>query len=116
MMQDMLFGKFKGKELYLGGDGRNDSPGHCATYCNYTFMDPVSHLIIHQEVIDVRQSDLKRPNMDKLGCKNGLQLLKNKKIVVAGLVTDDHNQISAMMSKYNFFTVYTFLYTDENIA
>ena len=117
-MQDLLLEKFQGKEVYLGGDGRNDSPGHCATYCNYTFMDPVSHMIIHQEVVDVRQSDLKSPNMEKLGCKNGLEFLKSKKIIVAGFVTDDHNQISAMMGKHNYSmvvdsTVWAF-YTGDN--
>eukprot|EP00112_Aurelia_sp_Birch-Aquarium-sp1_P002028 Seg1221.6 transcript_id=Seg1221.6/GoldUCD/mRNA.D3Y31 product="hypothetical protein" protein_id=Seg1221.6/GoldUCD/D3Y31 len=97
-MQEMLFEKFRGKQLYLAGDGRNDSPGHCSTYCNYTLMDTVSNLIIHQEIVDVRQAEMKSPNMEKIGCKKGLEFLKEKKLKIAGFVTDDHNQISAMMS------------------
>ena len=27
------------KPLSLGGDGRNDSPGHSAKYCSYTLLD-----------------------------------------------------------------------------
>ena len=98
-MQERLFNEFRGKELYLAGDGRNDSPGHCATYSNYTLMDPVSSLIIHQEIVDVREADGKNPNMEKLGCQRALNHLKENKIKVAGPVTDDLNQISAMMGK-----------------
>ena len=98
-MQEMLLEKFRGKQLYLAGDGRNDSPGHCSTYCNYTLMDTTSNLIIHQEVVDVRQAEMKSPNMEKIGCRKGLEFLKEKKLRIAGFVKDDHNQISAMMCK-----------------
>ena len=99
-MQSLLYQLFKGKELFLGADGRNDSPGHSATYCTYTFMDPISNLILHQEIVDLREVDYKSPNMEKLGCKKGLEVLR-KNLTIKGLVTDDHNQISAMMSKLN---------------
>lgn len=33
-----------GEPLSLGGDGRNDSPGHCAKYGSYTFMD-LEHIL-----------------------------------------------------------------------
>ncbi len=82
-MQIMLLEKFQGKKLYLAGDGRNDSPGHCSTYCNYTFMDSASNLIVHQEIVDVREADMKSPNMEKIGCRKGLDYLKEKKIDIA---------------------------------
>ena len=79
------------------GDGRNNSPGDCVTYCTYSFMDTMSNLILHQEIVDVCEANLKSPNMEKIGCKRGLDKLKEN-VNLKGLVTDDHNQISAMMS------------------
>ena len=100
-MQSLMFGMFRNKEVVIGGDGRNDSPGHCATYCTYSFIDSVSNLILHQEIVDVREVELKSPNMEKLGCKRGLDKLMEH-LTIKSFVTDDHNQISAMMSK-NFY-------------
>ena len=108
-MQQLLFSLFEGKEVVVGGDGRNDSLGHCATYCTYSFMDTTSNLILHQEIVDVREANLKSPNMEKLGCKRGLDKLKEN-VNLKGLVTDDHNQISAMMSKIKFYFFYAFLF------
>ena len=100
-MQDFILRELQGKELHLGGDRRNDSPGHCATYCTYSFIEPISNLIVHQEVVDTRQADLKSPNMEKIGCEKGLTyLISTRKMKVKRFVTDDHNQISAMMSMY----------------
>ncbi len=62
-------------------------------------MDSASNLIVHQEIVDVREADMKSPNMEKIGCRKGLNYLKEKKIDIAGFVTDDHNQISELMSK-----------------
>ncbi|XP_065068067.1 uncharacterized protein LOC135693488 isoform X2 [Rhopilema esculentum] len=102
-MQSLIFRLFAGKEVTLGGDGRNDSPGHCATYCTYSFIDTVSDLIVHQEIVDVRDANMKSPNMEKLGCKKGLDKLQ-KNMKVRGFVTDDHSQISAMLKNDNSFT------------
>ena len=44
------------KRAVCGRNGHNDSLGHCSTYCNNTLMDPVSNLIIHQVILDVRQA------------------------------------------------------------
>lgn len=107
-MQSLMFDLFRNKEVVIGGDGRNDSPGHCATYCTYSFIDSVSNLILHQEIVDVREAELKSPNMEKLGCKRGLDKLREH-LTVKGLVTDDHNQISAMMSK-NFYLILKFTF------
>lgn len=96
-MQKLLFELFANREVNIAADGRNDSPGYSATYCNYTLMDTESNLILHQEIIDVRNANYKSPNMEKLGCKQGLAKLR-RHIDVKGFVTDDHNQISAMMS------------------
>ena len=66
-MQNEIFDILKGSGLIVGGDGRNDSPGHSSTYCQYTFMDTSTNLIVHQELVDVREADHKSPNMEKVG-------------------------------------------------
>ena len=38
-----------GEPLALGGDARNDSPGHCAKYGSYTFLE-----LKHDVVLDVQ--------------------------------------------------------------
>ena len=42
-----------GEPLSLGGDGRNDSPGHSTKYGSYTFMDLEHNVILHQELVQV---------------------------------------------------------------
>ena len=39
--------------LVLGGDGRSDSPGHCAKYGSYTFMDIETAKVIDVELVQV---------------------------------------------------------------
>ena len=36
--------------VVLTGDGRCDSPGHCAKYCTYTIMDSTTGKIVDLEV------------------------------------------------------------------
>ena len=40
----------------LAGDGRCDSPGHSATYCNYSLMDTATGLILTSNVVRVSES------------------------------------------------------------
>ena len=101
-MQSELLNLYRGTKISVGGDGRNDSPGHSATYCMYTFMELASSYIIHQELVDVREVQLKSPNMEKLGCQRGLDYLLNQLGSLKGFVTDDHPQISAMLNKLFF--------------
>ena len=44
---------YDGKPLVLGGDGRCDSPGYCAKYGCYTFMDLEHNMILHTELVQV---------------------------------------------------------------
>ena len=37
--QDTVFNDLEGKDLWLSGDGRCDSPGHSAKYGTYTMID-----------------------------------------------------------------------------
>ena len=42
-----------GGQLVLGGDGRADSPGHCAKYMSYTLMELTQNKIIELQLIQV---------------------------------------------------------------
>lgn len=42
-----------GEPLLLGGDGRNDSPGHSAKYGSYTFMELEHNIILDVELVQV---------------------------------------------------------------
>ena len=99
-MQNEIFDILKGSGLIVGGDGRNDSPGHSSTYCQYTFMDTSTNLIVHQELVDVREADHKSPNMEKVGFERGLRYLI-RKVEVDGVVTDSHSSITALMGMLN---------------
>ena len=48
-----LHAKREGKNVRLAGDGRCDSPGHCAKYGCYTLMDADTHEILHVELVPV---------------------------------------------------------------
>ena len=41
-------------ELDLAGDGRCDSPGHCALYRAYTMMDQSCGLIVSSHLVKVK--------------------------------------------------------------
>ena len=64
------------------GDGRNDSPGSCSKYCAYTLMDVETEQVVHCDVVDKREVDLKSPNMERLGLKRSLEYLKGHSITV----------------------------------
>lgn len=59
--------------VVLAGDGRNDSPGNSAKFCAYSLMDTNSEHIIHVEIVDKRETQLKSPNMEKLALQRSLR-------------------------------------------
>ncbi|PIK60999.1 hypothetical protein BSL78_02050 [Apostichopus japonicus] len=54
--QSSLFESLKEQQLCVAGDGRTDSPGHCAQYCTYSFMDTSGSKILHVDVVDIRET------------------------------------------------------------
>lgn len=90
--QDILF-----KHL---GDGRMDSPGHCAKYCTYTIMNQADKRILAMEVVDKRQTGLKSGLMEAKGFAQGMESLQKEGLQVEEMVTDAHPQISSIMSNY----------------
>lgn len=79
-----------------------DSPGHCAQYCTYTFMENDSKKIISVKTMDKRETERKSANLETLGFIRGMQDVRERGLQVKEVVTDAHLQIGAMMSKFHF--------------
>lgn len=45
--------KADGSKVVVGGDGRCDSPGHCAKYCSYTLMELNRNKILEMNLVQV---------------------------------------------------------------
>ena len=80
------------------GDGRNDSPGHCAQYCSYTTMELDTKEIIHVATIDKRQTSWNSNIMEKEGFIQTVDKL-SREIKLVEICTDAHIQIGVLMSK-----------------
>ena len=89
---------YQGIKAILCGDGRNDSPGHCAQYLSYSLADANMHCIVHTEVVDVRRVDGKSPNMERLGFERPMDQLK-RTIENEEVITDAHIQVAAVTRK-----------------
>lgn len=65
------------------GDGRMDSPGHCAQFCSYTFMEYETKKILSIVTMDKRMTDKKSTVLEKACFLKGLRelLAKNLKVV-----------------------------------
>ena len=85
--------------VFQTGDGRNDSPGHCAQYCTYTVMDYHTCDILDIEIVDKREAELKSTNMEKIAFVRSLEVLEKSDVKVEEIVTDAHPQIKAYISK-----------------
>ncbi|XP_060553607.1 uncharacterized protein LOC132714710 [Ruditapes philippinarum] len=91
--------EFQNRDIILMGDGRNDSPGHSAQYCSYTFMEYDTKKIISLLTIDKRQTERKSVNMEKRGFIQALNEIKDSGLSVKEVVTDAHLGISSVMKK-----------------
>ncbi|XP_057311946.1 uncharacterized protein LOC130649632 [Hydractinia symbiolongicarpus] len=82
--------------VVLVGDGRCDSPGHSAKYCNYTFMETLTGKVIDTVVVPV--TEVKNSNaMEKEGFVRILRQLQNNDVHVDVVATDKHTQIRKLM-------------------
>lgn len=63
--------------LTIAGDGRANSPGHCAKYGTYTFLEVHQEKIIHIEV--VQQRSQWQPCHGKRTAHRGLTFLKEER-------------------------------------
>ena len=63
-------------------DGRMDSPGHCAQYCTYTFMENDTKKIVSIITLDKREAGGKSGNLEKLGFIKSMTILGEKEVPV----------------------------------
>lgn len=88
-----------GNNLFTSeGDGRMDSPGHCAQFCSYTFMEYETKKILSIVAMDKRMTDKKSTVLEKACFLKGLRELLAKNLKVVEVVTDAHPQIESLMS------------------
>lgn len=60
-----------GSPVQVTGDGRCDSPGYSAKYCNYTMMDHSSLKLIDFGVVEVTECN-SSAEMENIGLKESL--------------------------------------------
>lgn len=97
--QNEILTEFQGKNLVILGDGRINSPGHSAQYCNYTFMENSTHKILHIFVMDKRMTGGKSAVQEKACFQKGMQFLLAKGLTISEVVTDAHVQVEALMKR-----------------
>ncbi|XP_033119243.1 uncharacterized protein LOC117118691 [Anneissia japonica] len=96
----LLLSSFRSKHVFLGGDGRSDSPGHNAKYLSYSFVDEESDKILHFELVQVTEAPGQAStNMERLAFNRGMQYLQDENVIVDGIATDRHPQIASDMDK-----------------
>ncbi|KAL5011915.1 hypothetical protein ScPMuIL_010466 [Solemya velum] len=84
--------KRSGKTLALGGDGRSDTPGHCAKYGSYSMVDLDEGLVVDIQLI--QSNEVKHSvNMEKEGLIRCVDWLKSEELDVSTVVTDRNMQI-----------------------
>ncbi|KAK7151613.1 hypothetical protein R3I94_008067 [Phoxinus phoxinus] len=87
--------RVKDKVVVLG-DGRMDSPGHCAQYCTYTTIEQESRVIVHIVSLDKRETNRNSTIMEKECFVRTMDTLLPE-IHISEVVTDAHPQISALL-------------------
>ena len=79
----------------LAGDGRCDSPGHCAKYGLYSFMDQDTGKILSFRITQVSEAGNSN-RMEKCGFQLVLNSLKSK-IDIKQITTDRHVRVRKYM-------------------
>ena len=74
------------EQLILCGDGRNDSPGHCAKYC-YLLIEQFLDVIVDIEVTDKRETGGVSTNMEVYTLKKLLERIVGK-LLMSEIVID----------------------------
>ncbi|XP_050411067.1 uncharacterized protein LOC126825423 [Patella vulgata] len=90
--QDTYIQRKRGSTIVVGGDGRADTPGHCAKYGSYCMMDLDENKIITVELI--QSNEVKSSvHMEKEGLIRCVDWLKTYNIDIGTFVSDRHLQI-----------------------
>ncbi|XP_073337236.1 uncharacterized protein [Pagrus major] len=84
-------------EVVVLGDGRMDSPGHCAQYCTYTTIEQDSRDIVHIVTVDKHETNRNSVIMEKECFIRTMDVLLQE-MRLTEVVTDAHPQITALLS------------------
>ncbi|XP_056109078.1 uncharacterized protein LOC130086878 [Rhinichthys klamathensis goyatoka] len=79
------------------GDGRMDSPGHCAQYCTYTTIEQDSRDIVHIVSVDKCETNRNFVIMERECFVRTMDALLAE-IKIKEVVTDAHSQITALLN------------------
>ncbi|XP_066929688.1 uncharacterized protein [Clytia hemisphaerica] len=79
-------------DVGLSGDGRSDSPGHCARYCTYVMMDHVLSIVVDLAVLDCRETEGISTRMEKEGLVRLLKKLQDK-LHISEVTTDASSSV-----------------------
>ncbi|XP_062600016.1 uncharacterized protein LOC134261608 isoform X2 [Saccostrea cucullata] len=82
-----------GQPVRLGGDGRADTPGHCAKFGSYTAMDLDKNIVIDVQLVQSNEVG-GSCRMEKEGLIRVVQFLQQNNIEVCQLITDRHLQVA----------------------
>ncbi|KAI4799884.1 hypothetical protein KUCAC02_016423 [Chaenocephalus aceratus] len=82
----------EGRPLVLGGDGRADSPGHCATFGTYTTMELESNVVLDLQLVQSNECGGSY-HMKLEGLKRMVAFFEDI-LEIGTLVTDRHRQIA----------------------
>ncbi|CAN7976595.1 unnamed protein product [Ixodes persulcatus] len=101
--QAALLDRLRGTTLCLAGDGRADTPGHCADFGRYTLLETTTGQVIHTELVKVGHhttSSVSSSNrMETEGMERCLTYLCAQDVSVDSLVTNRHSEGKASMRR-----------------
>ena len=96
--QNTVFNDLKGKDLWLSGDGRCDSPGYNSKYGTYTMIDQITDKIVDFQVVQV--SEVTSSNaMEREEFKRCMEHIEGKGAKVKVVATDRHVSIKSDMKR-----------------
>lgn len=94
----VLDGLSNEKDIIMCGDGRCDSPGHCAKYGTYTLMEVKFGFVVDFCVLNTADAKVKNSNaMEPMGMRHCLDNLKKWDIEIKVLTTDRHISIRKIL-------------------
>ena len=84
--------------LILCGDGRNDSLGFNAKYCECILTEQFPDVIVDLEIVDKRETDGASTNMEVEGLRRLLERIVGKSIV-SEIVTDASSAVIVLLTR-----------------
>uniref|UniRef100_K1P3F9 Uncharacterized protein n=1 Tax=Magallana gigas TaxID=29159 RepID=K1P3F9_MAGGI len=82
-----------GRHVHLGGDGRADTPGHCAKFGSYTLIDLEKNMVVDLQLIQSNEVQ-GSCNMKKEGQIRGINYFEHNGVPLGLIVIDRHLQVA----------------------